>query len=133
MLDLVDNDLVSELHSRLYAWIRTTGKVFPGGWTGCRATNRAVGFLDDLSIEYTIEGSKVWFMFLTDSQDSIDFWQIQGMPFIKEFYAIRNLSSTFSGFLNLTVGEEIPFIMMIEGLGYKYVGPLHRITRIEKK
>lgn len=132
MVEIIDIELVSGLHSRLFAWIKTNGHIYSGGWTRCKATNRALGFLDSLSIEYTIEKSNVWFTFLNESQESIDFWQIQGLPFIEEFYFIRNFAVLQSS-LNLTLGEEIPFLMLIEGLGYKYTGPLNHITKIEKK
>lgn len=103
--------------SRLYAWVRTTGKNEPDGWAHAQTHVRLLDLLDTLEIEYTHKGRSVYFT-LPDNQ--MDFWSVNGDSFLEEFFVIKNLTVCKSSIRLLSQDDEFAFMLMTSEYGYVY-------------
>ena len=122
----------SAVMSRVYAWVRTTGKYEVGGWARAQTHVRLLDLLESLGIQHTHKGKSVYFTLLDDTMEPIDLWSVKGDSFIEEFFVIKNLTACNSRIKLLDQEEEFAFMCMTSEHGYVYNSVDHIVKAIYK-
>lgn len=121
------------IRSRLYAWVRTTGKYKRGGWACASTHPRVIAALQSLELDYTCKGRAVWFTLLDDNQEMIDFWSTSGIPFLEEIFVIKNLTACKSSIQLKSNDDEMAFMLLTDMNGYVYESTGDTVMSIYKK
>ena len=130
--DPTDGELKGLL-SRLYAWVRSTGKYQAGGWACAEAHYRLVELLQTLELEYTFKGRAIWFTLLDISGEPLDFWAVKGSSFFEEFFVIKNLTPCKSSIQLKSTDDKLAFMLLADVEGYAYESTNERIIAVYKK